>query len=972
MSFNSNVLNKYKLISSNYIDELRGTMSILVHQKTNAKLCVIENSDDNKVFSVSFRTPPKDSSGVAHIIEHSVLCGSDKYPIKDPFVELAKGSLCNFVNAMTYPDKTMYPIASCNLQDYKNATSVYCDAVFHPSILHNPYTFMQEGWHYEVNNNDELTINGVVYNEMKGAFSNPEDCLFERIMQHLYPDTSYGVVSGGDPDAIPNLTYEQFINFHQTYYHPSNSYIYFYGDCDMNERLLWLDQEVLSDFDAIEVDSALEYQQTFEQLKEVSLPYSIDENESSDDKTYLSLTYGLDLPRSNEFLIAFKVLSYVLVNGPAALLRKALIDKGIGQDFFGGFQDGIAQPMFLMISKNANQNQQTAFISTIRQTLLDVVTNGLNKQDCHGALNALQFNALENTSLPKGLLMNLSVLDAWLYDSDPYTYVHYMDGYDQVSQWIDQGKLEELIKQYILDSNFAVSLMFYPEKGYAKKQEELLKEQLAYIKQQLSEEQLNKIKDDAATLKQLQSQTNSEEALKTLPMLSIADLDKKMKEYPIEEFTVNGLNGLKTVTDLCNGIIYLDYLFDCSSLNNEQIFYASLLMKLMGKLDTSKYSYDRLDTHVLTSSGGYAFGSDIFAKKDQPIQPMVYGSIKVLQQHIGFGLNILMHVLTETQFDNTSRLIQVIDELVSSSQMDMIESSHSVIAQRINGYFNPSSKYMDSVGGIDFYQKLCVLQKQLHNNDKEALANLVCQLQHLQDELFTLDHLTLHYIADQSNDKAVLDVMKSIKFIFNPNSSLNGCFKFNESIDNEAFTTNGMVNYVAQTGTFDISKANLGALLVLKNVLNYGYLWENIRVKGGAYGVFNIVNRKGLYTLVTYRDPNVANSYDVFDGLSNYVTSLELSNDDLVKNIIGTISGMDYPMGAKEFGATCLRYYLNGITHQQLQHDRNQVLACSVSDLQQCSSYIKEALNKHAIGVIGNNTNIEENKNLFKSITKLV
>ena len=483
-------LQAYEVLEKRRIDDLNSESYILKHKKTGARVALLSNDDENKVFYIGFRTPPKDSTGVAHIIEHTVLCGSKKFPLKDPFVELVKGSLNTFLNAMTYPDKTVYPIASCNDADFQNLMHVYLDAVFYPNIYKTQNIFRQEGWHYEMEDeNSELTINGVVYNEMKGAYSSADDVLSREILNSLYPDTTYGIESGGDPLCIPDLTYEEYLDFHRRYYHPSNSYIYLYGNMDMAEKLKFIDEEYLSDFDSISIDSRVEMQPAFDQPREIHRQYSIMKDESEEDNTFLTYNCSVGTSLDRKKYVAFDILDYALCSAPGAVLKKALIDKGIGKDVYSDFNNGIQQPIFSIYARNANADQKDEFVSCIRSVLEDLVKNGIDKKALLAGINLYEFKYREADfgRFPKGLLYGLQVLDSWLYDDmKPWINIEANETFDQLKKEVETDYFEKLIQKYLLDNNHKTVLLLEPVKGLTEKQDEELKEKLQHYKESFS------------------------------------------------------------------------------------------------------------------------------------------------------------------------------------------------------------------------------------------------------------------------------------------------------------------------------------------------------------------------------------------------------------------------------------------------------------------------------------------------------
>ena len=533
-------LNAYEVIQERNLSGIRSNGILMRHKKSGARVLLMENDDENKVFAIGFRTPPSDSTGVPHIMEHSVLCGSRQFPVKDPFVELVKGSLNTFLNAMTYPDKTVYPVASCNDADFQNLMHVYMDAVFYPNIYQSDKTFRQEGWSYKLDDPDgELTISGVVYNEMKGAFSSPEGVLDRVILNSLFPDTSYANESGGDPEVIPELTYEQFLDFHRKYYHPSNSYIYLYGDMDMEEKLRWLDENYLSEFDRIQVDSKIKYQEPFSEMKEVVKEYSIASDESEADNTYLSYNKVIGTSLDEKLYLAFQILDYALLSAPGAPLKKALIDAEIGKDIMGSYDNGVYQPVFSVIAKNANLEQKEAFVRVIEETLQDIVKNGVDEKALRAGINYYEFRFREADfgSYPRGLMYGLQLFDSWLYDEEkPFIHMEALPTFEFLKSQVGTGYFEELIQKYLLDNTHGAVVIIRPERGRTARMDRELADKLEACKQSLSFEEREALVKATAELEAYQEEENQEEEEKAVIYLDYQGLET-LPERDIVTFT---------------------------------------------------------------------------------------------------------------------------------------------------------------------------------------------------------------------------------------------------------------------------------------------------------------------------------------------------------------------------------------------------------------------------------------------------
>ena len=562
-------LNAYEVLQTEDLSDLKSKGTLLKHKKSGARVLLMENDDENKVFTIGFRTPPSDSTGVPHIMEHSVLCGSKEFPVKDPFVELVKGSLNTFLNAMTYPDKTVYPVASCNDKDFQNLMHVYMDAVFYPNIYQNDKTFRQEGWSYKLDDPDgELTISGVVYNEMKGAFSSPEGVLDRVVLNSLFPDNAYSVESGGDPEVIPELTYEQFLDFHRKYYHPSNSYIYLYGDMNMEEKLRWLDEKYLSDFENEPVDSEIHLQKPFTEMKEVVQEYSIASEESEEDNTYLSYNKVIGTTLDEKLYLAFEILDYALLSAPGAPLKKALLDAGVGKDISGSYDNGVYQPIFSVISKNANVEQKEEFVRVIEDTLKDIVKNGINKKALRAGINYHEFRFREADfgNYPRGLMYGLQLFDSWLYDeTKPFIHMQAIPTFEFLKEQVETGYFEELIQKYLLDNTHGSIVIIKPERGRTARMDKELADKLQAYKASLSKEEIDALVKATKELEEYQEEESAPEDLAKIPVLGREDISREIAPIYNKEIETSGVKLVHHEVET-NGIGYTALLFDLSGI----------------------------------------------------------------------------------------------------------------------------------------------------------------------------------------------------------------------------------------------------------------------------------------------------------------------------------------------------------------------------------------------------------------------
>lgn len=965
-------LTAYTILDQREIEEIKAQGTVLEHKKTGARIFLISNDDVNKVFSIGFRTPPSDNTGVPHILEHSVLCGSEKFPAKDPFVELVKGSLNTFLNAMTYPDKTVYPVASCNDKDFQNLMDVYMDAVLHPNIYQEEKIFMQEGWHYELESEESPVIyNGVVYNEMKGAFSSPESVLDRYTQKVLFPDTCYGYESGGDPKYIPDLTYEDFLNFHSTYYHPSNSYIYLYGDMDMAEKLEWLDEHYLKDYDKKEVDSKIRMQAPFAERREGEITYSITDEESEDEASYLSISSVVGTDLDPELYVAFQILEYTLIDAPGAPLKQALLDAGIGHDILGGYDSGILQPYFSVVAKDADKEQKGEFLAVVKGTLRKLADEGINKKSLLAGMNYFEFRYREADygTAPKGLMYGLQSLDSWLYDGDPMMHLQYQKTFDFLKNAVEDGYFEQLIRDYLLDNPFEAVIVVSPEKNLTTREEARLAEKLAVYKSGLSEEEKKGLVAQTEELKAYQDAPSSKESLETIPMLTRGDIDKKAEDLIWKEHRMNGVQVLHHEM-FTSGIGYLKVLFNTDRIPVEDMPYVGLLKSVLGYVDTENYTYSDLTSEIHLNSGGLGFSTTSFVdlRKEDGFTGVFAADVRVLYEKLDFGFSILAEILTRSRLDDEKRLGEILRETKSRSRMKLEGASHSAAVARATSYFSATSSYNDRTGGIGYYHFLEEVVKNFENDSQQVIG----KLKEVVGKLFTVDNMLVSYTADEKGFAALEESMKQLTQALPEGDGVLYPYTFEKGNRNEGFKTSSQVNYVARCGNFRKGGfAYTGTLRILKVILSYDYLWTNLRVKGGAYGCMSGFGRSGEGYFVSYRDPNLVETNRIYEGITEYLEQFDVDERDMTKYVIGTISALDTPLNPSDKGARGLSAYLSGVTNEMLQKERDEILNAGPEDIRKLSGIIKAILDTGSLCTIGNDEKIEASRTLFGEIKNL-
>ena len=971
---NKDRISAYEIIREENLSDIRSAGYLLRHKKTGARVMLIENEDENKVFNIAFRTPPKNSTGVAHILEHSVLCGSREFPLKDPFVELVKGSLNTFLNAMTYPDKTCYPVASCNDQDFQNLMHVYLDAVFYPNIYKKEEIFRQEGWSYQLEDTEgPLKYNGVVYNEMKGAFSSPDEVLEREIMNSLFPDTPYGCESGGDPNHIPELSYEEFLQFHKTYYHPSNSYIYLYGNMDMAEKLEFIDEHYLSAFEKLEVDSALPLQPAFTERKELQLEYPVSESENEEGNAYLAYSTVVGDASDELTAMAFEVLDYALLSAPGAPLKQALLDAQIGMDVYGSYDDGILQPYFDIVAKGTDPDKKEKFVEIIRTTLEDIVKNGIDKKALKAGINYMEFRYREAdfSAWPKGLMYGLDIFGSWLYsDEKAFSHVKLIPVFEKLKELSGERYFEELIQKYLLDNPHGSVITLVPSKGLAARREKALEEQLQAKLEKMTQEEKEILVEKTKALVEYQEAEEEPGSEKCIPMLKREDIKKEAAGFTNEELNVDGSLFLYHEVPT-NGISYLDLMFDLKNLDPEDVPYLGLLKSVLGFVDTAHFSYGELSNEINAETGGISCGVEVFDRADSTEEYKAMFSVrgKVMYPRIDVLFRMIREILNTSKLDDGKRLYEIIARVKSRAQANLVSAGHSTAVLRGASYSSPMAAFQDEMAGVGYYQFIEKLEKEFDIRKEE----LVKKLNVLMTKILRPELLCVSYTGERESLDTVMKQVKALKDTLRTetvetSSKLMSCEK-----KNEGFTTSGQVQYVARTGNFRKKGYEYtGALDILKVALSYDYLWMNLRVKGGAYGCMSGFKRSGESYFVSYRDPHLKRTLDVYEGIPEYVRTFQADEREMTKYIIGTISGKDVPRTPQMQGSISKTAYFCGITEEMMQKERDQILNADVEDIRNLAPLVEAILSDDAVCVVGSETAIEKEREIFKEIKSLI
>lgn len=966
------VIYGFRLLKETEVPEISSKGYEFLHEKSGARLFFVENDDDNKVFSISFRTPPKDDTGVPHIVEHSTLCGSRKYPLKEPFVELVKGSLNTFLNAMTYPDKTMYPVASRNDKDFQNLMDVYLDAVFYPAMYEKKEVLMQEGWHYEIESPEEpLRYSGVVFNEMKGATSSPEDLLDTEIFKGLMPDTPYAFESGGNPEKIPDLTQEKFIAFHKKYYHPSNSYIFFYGDLDIEEKLKYLDEEYLSHFSRIDVDSEIPKQKPFDGVKRVVKEYPVGAEEDTKEKTFLK--WNAVICDAEDYLTksGLSVLTHALFETDAAPLRQAFIAAGIGKDVAASFETQLRQSILTVEITNAEEKDTERFYEILQTKLKELADNGIDRTLLEASLNYIEFKVREEDSgrIPKGLVYNIAVMGQWLYGADPARALFYEESLKKMREGLDNGFFEDLIRRCLIDNPHQLLVTLRPSTTMAKEREEHTAQLLAARKAAMTKEEIQDIIDTTAHLKEFQQTPDTAEQLAMIPLLKLSDIRKDAEELPLEEKDVCGVKVLYSDVDT-HGIAYLGLYTNIDAISEELQPYAYFLVSVLGGVDTKEHNYTELTNLENLCSGGIAYNLTSFSTKRNEEGWDAKGTVKMraLVRKLPEAAKLLKEILTGSVFTDKTRLKELVAQSLASAERGILNTPNQLMAQELASHITKAGAF-DEKGGLPYYWFL----KDLSEHFDERFDELSKKLTELLPMFCSRRGLTVSLTVSGKDYESAVTALKPLLEGLSDKEFPKARREIIPEKANEGFMTSSRVQYVGKGG--DYSKHGYeftGSMRVLESIMRYGYLWTKLRVQGGAYGASAVFYRDGLMMFTSYRDPNLTETLDVYDTIADYIRSFTASDREMTKYIIGTISTVDMPMTPRMKGDTAAQLWLRGVTYDDRQKARDEILSTGIIDIQKLAGLVEACMKDNNYCVFGNEEKLTEHKDCFTKLVRVM
>ena len=965
-----NLPQEYTLIKEQYIKEIDSTVRIVRHEKSQAHLILMENDDTNRVFSIAFKTPVTNSKGTPHIMEHSVLCGSERYPLKDPFVELLKGSVNTFLNAMTADDKTVYPLASTNEKDFDNLMSVYLDAVFRPNVFRDPRIFMQEGWHYELTDPEgPLSVNGVVYNEMKGYYSDPDTVADAVTRELLFSGTPYAYDTGGDPDVIPTLTYEEFTKFHRECYDPSNAYITLYGALDFEERLNFLDREYLSKGTGQQSPLPIPDKAPFTEPKFTEAYYDA---ESPEDGALFSMTEVVGGLFNPVLYLAYEVLGYALVNAPGAPVREALLKEGIGTEVYGGYSSYTRQPVFNITVRNADPADFERFRKVIQATFREAAEKKIPEKTLLAGINNIEFSLREGDygRAPRGLVLSQQILETWIHDEDAaLIHLKYDETFDQLKAAVGTDFYEQLIYEGLLYNPHCVWLNLMPKIGLAAEKEDARKAQLSEYLNTLSDEEKQLLIKRTEELKAWQQQEETPEALATIPLLEVSDLKKLPLPFNND---VQDLSGIPMVLHPTNtsGILYLDLYFSLENVDTADFPYVTVLKDLYTMLDTSRYPYKELNDEISLVTGGLDFATEGYETVREPSSPaenLVIRS-RAVYDKVPEMIRLIEEIMNRTLYDNTDRIKEELSEIHSNMRSQFAMNGHATALRRVLSGVSESWYEDELFGGLEYFRFLSDL---LQHFD-ERKEDLVRKLKTLKRKIFSRDVLTVSATADENGLEILRNALPCLTDTLPQGVYPRAGRAYGFERVREGISAPSQVQFVAMGGNFLKAGASYtGHMRVLKTLLGYDYLWNRLRVQGGAYGAQMLITRNGCIGFTSYRDPNLLETLENYRKIPDYLEKLELSPRELQKYIIGTISEMDTPLSPRARGQRSYNAYCRGISYDMVREEREQVLHCTPEDLKALAPMLRKILSEDRYAVLGSKEVLEKNAGLFDDIRGL-
>lgn len=959
----------FTLVEKKFVEEVNANCLLFKHDKSGARLLKIAAEDQNKLFNIAFKTTPQTDCGTPHIMEHSVLNGSKNFPVKSPFDILSKGSLNTYLNAMTGSDFTTYPVASMNTKDYYNLMHVYLDAVFNPNLRTDPRIFKQEGWHHELASKDaDVVYKGVVYNEMKGAFSNPSSELDYQINKILFPDNTYGVSSGGYPKAIPQLTQENFIKFHDKYYHPGNSYILLYGNADLDRELQFIDAEYLSKYDLSKDKVEIPLQKPFEKMKEAEKTYAVSDGDSTKDKTFLNMSFVAGEGSDVTLSLTFDVLADALVNHESAPLRLALQEAKIGRDV-SAYYNGGKQGVFDITVENANPEDKDRFKEIVFNTMKTVAEKGFDKTMVEGILNRMEFNMKEGNSSQKGMMYLFQSYQSWMFANDPFIGLEYNKPLEEVKKVLNTDALEKVTTKYLANNPHSLLMVLKPEPGLQAKLVKETKAELKAFKDGLSEEEIDKLIAETEELIAYQKREDTPEAKASVPMLELADINKNIEWFGIDKKNASGVEILH-YNDFTNNILYSKLYFDIRTLPKNLIPYAELLSSFLGKLNTENYTYGELDNALNIHTGGFSTYTTTFLKdnSDDKLIPKFAVYTKATTAKADKMFELANEIINHSKLNDKERLKELLNRHQSRVDYNVKNNGLNYAMTRLRSYYSKYGAYNEATNGLDYYRFVTDLSNNFDTKSDELIANLT----KTANLLFTKENMIGSVTCDENDFTAYSKEIQNLAGELKAGAVNLNEWNFDCKKKNEGLKTASKVQYVIKGYNLkQLGYQYSGKMRVLKQILSTDWLQKQVRVIGGAYGGFAGISKSGNVYFASYRDPNLAETFENYNNTPSYLEKFDASPKEMTRYIIGTIARMDGPMTASQKGNLAIDYYFSNTTAEELKAEREAVLATTPEDIKNMKKMIEDVLNQDAICVYGNEEKVEENAKLFNNVIGL-
>ncbi|MCX6122640.1 MAG: insulinase family protein [Ignavibacteriales bacterium] len=959
----------FKLLEKRFVKEVNAECLYFEHIKSGARLLKIAANDPNKTFSIAFKTDPESDAGTPHIMEHSLLNGSKNFPVKSPFDQLMKGSLITFLNAFTGNDLTCFPFASINDKDYFNVMHVYLDAVFNPLVVSDPRILKQEGWHYEMDSvKAPLVYKGVVYNEMKGSYSNPTRELNYQIYKNLFPNNGYRFTAGGYPQAIPQLTYDKFVKFYKKYYHPVNSYIMLYGNADLDQELAYIDKDYLSKYDKASCPKSFPIQKPFSKMKEVTAFYATAEGSKAENQTYLTFNVVAGLNTDRATTMALNILCDLLVNQEAAPIRLALQKAGIGQDVNASV-DELQQNVFQIQVQNANPTDKKKFFDIVMSTLHEVVKNGLDKKAVEGAINRTEFQLREGNDAQKGITYNFQILPGWFFADDPFLTLEYEKPLAKVKTALDSKYFESVIQNYIIKNPHALLLVLEPKPGLEKENNAKTERELKKYRAALSVKAKERLVKETQELVEYQKRENTPEALATIPLLERKDINPKATWYAVEEQTVSDVPVLYH-EEFTNDVVYTRMHFDLRALPADLIPYAALLAEVLGSQNTDNYSFGDLDIALNTHTGGFnaSIATYLESNSDTLMIPKFVLNAKVMNTKTAKLFELLTEITNHTRYADIERLKSIVTRHQARLDAQVKQDGYGYARRRLLSYFTNTGMLNELINGFEYYWFVTDLATNFDKKSKE-ISEKLAQTASL---LFKKGNFVTALTCGKNDMPAVTQEFTKYANALSPGKEELKTWKFTFEKKNEGFLTASKVQYVMKGYDFkQLGYSWNGKIHVLSQILSSDWLQNRIRVIGGAYGGFSNFSKNGQVIFSSYRDPNLKESLDNYDAIPDYLDKLEVTDKEMTRYIIGTIAGLDHPLTPSQKGDVAVRYYLEKSKPEDQQHERDEVIGTTLSDIKAMRKMVADVLAQKVICVYGNEEKVKAQKDLFGKIEQI-